>query len=405
MKPSPFYKDGSRLAQKPGQKAVPGEGVEPPQPVSHPHPTEKPAPVEAPRPNPAPARGDRAVSFLGWIVALGLVAFAGYLWRFPPGQVSAPTMGPAPPIQVAAVSEGAAVLPAFQPQMAVKAVARLTDLHTIIPTRPRAKVISYKVEAGDSLFGIAKFYGLEPETLLWANYDLLNDNPDYLAPGMELNVPPVDGVYYRWEANDSLESVAQKFEAKVDEITGFSGNNFDLANPEIAAGQMVMVPGGHREFRQWLIPTIARGSAGVNTTALGPGACSGSYEGAYGSGAFIWPTGNHFLSGNDYWSGHLGIDIAAGLGVSVVAADAGVVVFSGWANGGYGYTVMIDHGNGYQSLYAHLSQASVPCGASVGAGRLIALAGSTGNSTGAHLHFEVRYEGGFINPWFVLPAP
>jgi len=103
--------------------------------------------------------------------------------------------------------------------------------------------------------------------------------------------------------------------------------------------------------------------------------------------------------------GHLGIDIAAGEGAGIYAADSGVVVFSGWANGGYGNMVMIDHGNGYQTVYAHLSSVSAGCGQSVSQGQTIAYSGSTGNSTGAHLHFEVRYLGGFVSPWYVLPAP
>jgi murein DD-endopeptidase MepM/ murein hydrolase activator NlpD len=138
---------------------------------------------------------------------------------------------------------------------------------------------------------------------------------------------------------------------------------------------------------------------------LGAGACAGPFEGAYGTGAFIWPAGNHYLSGNDFWSGHLAIDIAAGMGASVYAADSGVVVFAGPAFGGYGNMVMIDHGNGYQTLYAHMSSVGTSCGSSVYQGQYIGLSGSTGNSTGPHLHFEVRYLGGFVNPWFVLPAP
>jgi murein DD-endopeptidase MepM/ murein hydrolase activator NlpD len=167
-----------------------------------------------------------------------------------------------------------------------------------------------------------------------------------------------------------------------------------------------MIPGGQREFQQWIIPTIPRGAAGVSSGIYGSGACPGGYQGGfYGSGAFIWPTVNHTISGNDYWSGHLAIDIGAPTGESVKAADSGVIVFAGWATGGYGYTVAIDHGNGYQTLYAHLSSVSSYCGQSVTRGQRIASAGSTGNSTGPHLHFEVRYQGGFVNPWFVLPAP
>jgi LysM repeat protein len=263
-------------------------------------------------------------------------------------------------------------------------------------------VLEYSVTTGDSVFGIAKSFNVHPETILWANYDQLNDSPDMLNPGMTLNVPPVDGVYYQWQAGDTFESVAAKFEASVQDILGWEGNNFDLTNPQVAPEQWIMVPNGHREFRQW-VPTIARAHSGVSKNVLGSGACEGDYSGAYGSGVFAWPSSQHTLSGNDYWSGHLGIDIAGSLGDGVFAADSGVIVFAGWANGGYGNMVMIDHGNGYQTLYAHLSSVSSACGQSVGTGTYIGAIGSTGNSTGPHLHFEVRYLGGFISPWFVLP--
>jgi murein DD-endopeptidase MepM/ murein hydrolase activator NlpD len=298
-----------------------------------------------------------------------------------------------------------AATPAFAQEKPFQAVLRLSNLYTIIPTRPREDVITYTVGTGDSVFGIAKSFNLQPETVLWANYDQLKDSPDMLSPGMVLNIPPVDGVYYTWKEGDSIEGVAGMFQAKPEDILSWSGNHLDLINPEVKPGQSVLVPGGRREFVQWIIPTIPRGRAGVSRAVYGPGACDGGYDGYFGSGFFVWPSANHVLSGNDYWSGHLGIDIAGATGDGIFASDSGVVVFSGWASGGYGYMIMIDHGNGYQSLYAHLSQATARCGQSVGQGAYIGAMGSTGNSTGAHLHFEIRYLGGFINPWSMLPAP
>ena len=148
------------------------------------------------------------------------------------------------------------------------------------------------------------------------------------------------------------------------------------------------------------MPTIPRGAAGVTTNM--EGACNTGEGGAFGTGTFIFPTREHRISGNDYWPGHLAIDLAVGLGDPVVASDSGVVVYSGWNSTGYGYTVMIDHGNGYQTLYAHLSRVAVTCGQSVTQGNVIGFGGSTGNSTGPHLHFEIRYFGGFVNPWWML---
>ena len=128
--------------------------------------------------------------------------------------------------------------------------------------------------------------------------------------------------------------------------------------------------------------------------------------GLTGRADLIWPSGTHTVSGNEYWSGHLGIDITAGEGADVWAADSGVVTMaqSGW-NYGYGNVVMIDHGNGYATLYGHLSRIAVSQCDLVGAGQSIGAAGNTGNSFGAHLHFEVRLNGGFVNPWYVLPPP
>ena len=280
-----------------------------------------------------------------------------------------------------------------------EAISRNIQLKTNMPERPRYTIDKYTVARGDSVFAISEKYKITPETLLWANYDSLQDNPHNLKPGITLNVPPTDGIYYQWKDGDTLDSVANEFKAEADEILGWPGNDIDLTNPTVDPGLWVMVPGGEREFVQWLIPTIATGSSGTSGTS--GSVCPG---GAVGSGGFVWPADNHYLSGNDYWSGHLAIDIAAGEGAPVYAADSGVVTMAqGGDNYGYGNVIQIDHGNGYSSLYAHLSVIGVGVCESVYAGQWIGSSGSTGNSQGAHLHFEVRQGGGFINPWFVLP--
>jgi murein DD-endopeptidase MepM/ murein hydrolase activator NlpD len=280
------------------------------------------------------------------------------------------------------------------------AIEREIQLKTNVPAdKPRYDVEEYRVVSGDSVFAIAESFKVQPETVLWANYDVLQDDPHSLAPGMVLKIPPTDGIYYQWKENDTLEGVATEFRAEIDDILNFPGNDIDLAKPEIESGSWVMVPGGEREFVQWLVPTIAKGASGTSPT--NQSACAG---GAVGGGGFVWPADSHTLSGNDYWPGHLGIDIAAGEGAPVYAADSGVVTMAtGGYNYGYGNVIQIDHGNGYSSVYAHLSNIGVSVCQSVGAGQWIGGAGNTGNSQGAHLHFEVRQNGGFINPWFVLP--
>ncbi|MDT8899288.1 peptidoglycan DD-metalloendopeptidase family protein [Thermanaerothrix sp. 4228-RoL] len=339
-----------------------------------------------------------------WLVAAAMLALAVFLivQRVTAASSSASSDPINTPLELPANS-GTATLPPLPESQGQDFITRTANPHTIVASQPREGAITYEVQKGDSIFGIAKKFNLKPESVLWANYDVLNDDPHMIEVGLKLIIPPTDGVYYKWKEGDTLESVAASFKVKPEDILLWPGNKLDITNPVIEPGQYVMVPGGRREFRTWVVPSIPRGPAGVNKSILGPGACDTSQGGAYGSGTFIWPAPQHVLSGNDYWDGHMAIDIAAGIGDPIYAADSGVVVYAGWISGGYGNMVMIDHGNGYQTLYAHLSAIRVSCGASVRQGQVIGLAGSTGRSTGPHLHFEVRYMGGFINPWYVLP--
>ena len=232
----------------------------------------------------------------------------------------------------------------------IHAILREANARTIIPTRPREDAITYTVEAGDSVFGIAQNFKLDPETVLWANGDVLNDDPHMISIGQKLFIPPTNGVLYKWKEGDKIEAVAGQFKANPEDMLLWPGNHIDITNPVFTPDQMVMIPGGEREFRTWVVPTIPRGAAGVNTSIYGPGACDTSSGGAFGSGTFIYPAPAHALSGNDYWGGHLALDFAAYTGDPIYATDGGLVVYSGAVGGGYGIMVMIDHGNGYQSL-------------------------------------------------------
>ncbi|MCF6277700.1 MAG: M23 family metallopeptidase [Anaerolineales bacterium] len=291
-------------------------------------------------------------------------------------------------------------LPPAQNNAGLDAISRIITLKTDIPAdRPRYEIKRYTVSRGDSTFSIANNNNIEPETLLWANYDTLEDSPDSLRVGQELNIPPVDGIYYQWQEGDTIEGVAEEYDANVDEILNWPGNNIDLTDPKFEPGDWIMIPGGSREFVQWVIPIQASGDSG--TSNVSGSSCP---PGAVGTGYFNWPTANRYLSGNDFWSGHLALDIAAPQGSGIFAADSGVVTMAqgGW-NYGYGNVIAIDHGNGFATLYAHLSQINVSVCQSVYAGQLIGASGNTGNSFGAHLHFEIRNNGAFENPWNWLP--
>lgn len=287
-------------------------------------------------------------------------------------------------------------IPEYQQVAMLDSISRLANPHTVIPDRERESLITYTVEAGDSVFSIAKQHKLEPETILWANEDLLQDNPNELSVGQNLKIPAVDGVIYKWKTNDTVESIARKFKTTPEAILTWPDNDLDLVDPVIASGTMIMVPGGSRELRTWVVPTYWRANSGATRGIESQ--CDTSGGTAYGSGTFIWPAASRLVSGNDYWSGHLGLDIGAAMGAPIYAADSGVVVYAGGIDGGYGLMVMIDHGNGFHTLYAHLSSILVRCGQNVSQGSTIAMSGSTGNSTGPHLHFELRFMGAFVNP-------
>lgn len=280
-------------------------------------------------------------------------------------------------------------------------LTRRAEPHTLIPTRSRNAVITYTVQSGDTLFGIAEKYGIKPETLLWGNYFTLKDDPHTLRPDQVLNILPVDGTYHFVTEGNTLEQIAKFYKVEPQAIADWAPNSIDPNAPALTANVWLVIPGGQRESQAWSVPTLTRETTGAKANNFGQ--CPGGYTGVIGSGGFVWPADRHFLSGYDYTSIHHGIDIKALLGDPIYAADAGVIVYAGWNDFGYGNLVVIDHGNGWQSVYGHLSQIYVVCGQSVGQGIGVGLAGSTGRSSGPHLHFEVRYKGSYVNPWDVLP--
>jgi LysM repeat protein len=286
----------------------------------------------------------------------------------------------------------------------VISVSRQANIDTTVPTGVRQSILRYTVEKGDSIFSIAKQFNLKPESVLWANYKVFGDNPTTpLSIGAQLVIPPVDGILYTWKDGDTLSRIADTYDADVSSIVSWPSNFLDATNPVIATGAVVMIPGGSREVQSWIQVVEYTARSGVTKVIAGGGGCEAPSTGPVGSGGFIWPSANHYISGFDYTSSHRGIDIAAQTGDSVWASDNGTVVYAGWNDSGYGNLVMIDHNDGYATLYGHLSAIYTTCGASVYQGTVVGAAGSTGNTTGPHLHFEVRYNSGFVNPWSVLP--
>jgi murein DD-endopeptidase MepM/ murein hydrolase activator NlpD len=330
-------------------------------------------------------------------------------------------LGWTPSVQAAPASSEPTAVPTLETvplpdtvAFALDGVSPQANSHTTIPTRPRVDVVKYTVQKGDSIFSIAEKYALNPTTILFGNYTTLKDSPNLIKPGQQLNILPVDGTYYEWQGTESLTKVAQVFGVEAEAIVNYPGNHLepdtigDLSSPNVPGGTWLIVPGGKREFTSWTAPAqLVRSDPSVHV--WGAGVCSGISYVQVGYGTFVYPTTEHWLSGTPYTPSlrHFGVDFAGAEGNAVYATDAGTVVYSGWNSWGYGWLVIIDHGNGWQSLYAHLSQINAGCGQNVGQGDLIGLIGMTGGtSTGPHLHFELLNSTyGYVNPLDFLPAP
>jgi len=287
-------------------------------------------------------------------------------------------------------------------------IERKVQMHSIIPPRPKVEVITYTVQSGDSIFSIADEFGIRPETVLWGNHETLVDNPHFIKINLDLNILPVDGTYYQWSEGDNIGAVAGFFGVEVEDIVEYPGNRFDLTEVEsgnlsLEPGTWLIVPGGHRDIVDWGPPAISRDNP-ASASFYGPGHCGAISSGAVGTGTFVWPTTERFLSGYTYNPPlHPAIDIGGAEGNPIYAVDSGVVVYAGWSNFGYGYLIVVDHGTGWQSAYAHLSGVGVICGQSVFQGATIGALGTTGKSSGPHLHFEMMFYGGKVNPLGVIP--
>lgn len=255
--------------------------------------------------------------------------------------------------------------------------------HTTIPRRYRIDPITYTVGAGDSVSSIADKYDVSMETILWANGSL-EDNPDFLADGDVLTILPVSGVYHTVVKGDTLESIATQYKAQVEDITSYEGNY--LQEPyTITVGQKLIVPGGTKPYQ---VRHVVEWSGTVP-------------EGAKrGTGEFGYPISGYISQ--RYSEYHRAMDIAAPKGRPVKASDSGYVALVGRNDKSYGNYVILDHGNGFQTLYGHFDIVYVKVGQSVGKGQTLGLCGSTGKSTGPHVHFEIILNGVKRNPALYL---
>ena len=241
---------------------------------------------------------------------------------------------------------------------------------------------NYEIQPGDTVTSIASQFGLSTSYITWNNPNL--EDPDRLSPGVKVIVPYVEGIVHGVESDETLSDIARDYDADPQDILDFAANSLTDPN-QIQADTFVFVPGGR------IVP-IARES--IRPGAGAPPPTTG--------GVWLWPTGiaGTITSEFTYWH-PLGIDIALPTGNNIVASRDGVVRFASgdpWV--GYGYYIKIDHGDGWETTYAHLREipAGMTNGMFVTQGQILAPSGSTGNSTGPHLHFETRWYGEPLDP-------
>ena len=248
--------------------------------------------------------------------------------------------------------------------------AKAEEPTTSRPEEQRPTILVHKVQSGETLWDIAQSYGITVATILYAN-DI--SNPNRLKIGQELQILTVKGVLHQVATGESLWEIAQRYKVSIDEIAQANS----ISDPSrIQPNTKIVIPGATR--------VLARDALLVN----------GQLQ-----KAFDWPAKGRISSpfGPRWGKMHNGIDIAVVTGTPIRAAADGRVTFAGW-NGGYGILVIVDHGNGVETRYAHNSRLNVKVGQAVQRGQIVSYSGNTGVSTGPHLHFEIRHRNTPVNP-------
>jgi len=306
------------------------------------------------------------------------------------------------PIDVLAASVSPQIPPVEEPVQAVETPEPVVEA---IPV-PEEAYFTYVVQQGDTVASIAARHGLQLQSLLWNNSHLQTD-PDLLLIGQELTIPTRDGILYTVRLGDTLLDIADIYQADVDSIVGLSSNAIGDAD-RVLDGSVLLLPGAVPPPPP---PPVVAPESFFAASAPEDAPLAGDFSppppaASAGVSGFMWPLvgtlNDYFGSPRGGGTYHSGIDLGAPTGTPIAAAASGQIVLVS-AGGGYGNYVVIRHDNGHETLYAHLSEVWVVQGQWVAQGESIGAVGSTGWSTGPHLHFEVRVGGAAVDPLNYLP--
>ncbi|PIR47444.1 hypothetical protein COV06_03225 [Candidatus Uhrbacteria bacterium CG10_big_fil_rev_8_21_14_0_10_50_16] len=270
------------------------------------------------------------------------------------------------------------------------AIIALTISESGASVAPRTEKLAYTVKDGDTIGTIAQAHGISLNTLLWANNITAKST---IRPGDTLQILPVDGLTHKVKSGDTILAIARKYDAAATEITEF--NNL-TSSSALSIGEELIIPNGVQPAAVPAPRSVARVFTSAPSTSTPTGNPNATAPSTAASGRMVWPTDLHIITQYFGWK-HTGVDIDCHFDNNNYAADDGVVQYSGW-KGGYGLTVEINHGNGLVTRYGHHAKLYVSNGQTVAKGQALGLCGTTGNSTGTHLHFEVISGGRFTNP-------
>ncbi len=259
----------------------------------------------------------------------------------------------------------------------------IPSLEAVMPTR--TNIVEYTVKAGDTIGTIAQKFGLGQNTLLWENNLTARS---YIQPGQILKILPTNGISYAVVKGDNLGKIAQKFNSETGKIIAYNRLSDES---DIQIGQILIIPEGKPYAPP---PVVTPKLASIKQIFNQPVSAEPDDP---GTGKMYWPNGCYTLTQYFNWR-HVGLDIACPKGTPIRAAEDGVVYKVAYLNTGYGHHVFIDHGNGKTTRYGHMTTIFVKEGETVKRGQEIGLEGSTGMSTGPHLHFEVRINNKPYNP-------
>lgn len=272
------------------------------------------------------------------------------------------------------------------------------------PVEVQQAFFQYTIQPGDTIASIAAAFGVGEDYILWNNPEV-SANPDFLLVGEALLIPSVNGLVYHVAYGDTLSDIAAVYQIDVQSITGFVANG--IASPDgLSEGMVLLLPGAVPPPPPIAIAAVAEEPPPPPPPGTGPPPPSGG--GPVSSMGYIWPFyGNittYFGEARGYGY-HKGIDLDGfgSYGAPIAAAASGTVMVAAWDDWGLGYHVVIEHDDGSRTVYGHLSEIWVSAGQYVSQGEAVGALGSTGYSTGAHLHFELWIGGVPVDPLGYLP--